>query len=83
MVSFTYTVQSAQGLHARPVVEVAKVAGSCRSAVTVAKGDLAADAADLMGLLALDARHGDELTVTVEGPDELRVADALRAVFTF
>ena len=65
MVSFTYTVQSAQGLHARPVVEVAKVAGSC------------------MGLLALDARHGDELTVTVEGPDELRVADALRAVFTF
>lgn len=38
---------------------------------------------DLMGLMGLCARRGDELAVRVEGPDEEACAAALREVFTF
>lgn len=83
MVSFTYTIQSAQGLHARPVVEIARVASTCKSSVTIVCGDASSDGADMMGLMALNARRDDVLAITVDGPDEQSAAEALRAVFTF
>ena len=83
MVSFSYTVRGAQGLHARPVVEIAQVASTCQSTVTIACNGDTSDAADLMGLMAFNARRGDTLEVTVDGPDEQATAEALRAVFTF
>ena len=51
--------------------------------VTVCCGGLSTSATDLMGLMGLCARKGDELAVKVEGPDEEACADALREVFTF
>ena len=42
-----------------------------------------ASACDLMGLMGLCARKGDELRVSVTGPDEEVCAEALRDVFTF
>ena len=83
MVSFSYTVQGAQGLHARPVVEIAQVASTCQSAVTVACNGDTSDGSDMMGLMAFNARRGDTLEVTVDGPDEQATTEALRAVFTF
>lgn len=83
MVSFSYTVQDARGLHAQPVVVIAKEAMAHQSTIDIACGDSHANAKDLMELMALGARGGDILTVTVEGSDETAAAEALRAVFTF
>lgn len=83
MIQFTYTIRGAQGLHARPVVEIARAAGACESTVTVACSGRTSSGDDMMGLMALNANRGDELAITVAGPDEQTAAEALKAVLTF
>lgn len=83
MVLFTHVIEDAEGLHARPVAGIAAEAQRWQSRVTISCGASGADATDLMGLMGLDARCGDELTITVEGPDEEAAAVALQKVFSF
>lgn len=83
MIEFSHTITDAQGLHARPVAQICAAARQWESGVTVCCGGLSTLATDLMGLMGLCARKGDELAVKVEGPDEEACADALREVFTF
>lgn len=83
MQEFTHVVADPAGLHARPVAAIASEALKWRSACTVARGADAVQASDLMGLMGLNARCGDELAVRVEGPDEREAAAALKRVFTF
>lgn len=73
----------AEGLHARPVALVASAVHPWESSVTVTCRGASTSARDLMGLMGLCARRGDELAVRVEGPDEEACAAALREVFTF
>lgn len=77
MIEFTHTIRDRQGLHARPVTQVALVVRSHESAVKINCGDRAAAGDDLMALLNLDASMGDVLSVRVEGPDEQAVAAEL------
>lgn len=83
MIEFSHTITDAQGLHARPVAQICAAARMWESAVTVACGETSTPATDLMGLMGLCARKGDELVVCVEGTDEEACASALREVFTF
>lgn len=83
MVTFSYTVRGAEGLHARPVAALAAAARAWESEIRIAAGARCASARDLMGLMALDARCGEELTVTVAGSDEEAAAAALHEVLTF
>lgn len=83
MVQFTRVIEDAEGLHARPVALIASEARRWTSTTKVSSANGTADATDLMGLVGLDARCGDELTVTVEGPDEEAAALALQKVFSF
>lgn len=81
MVSFNHTIAARLGLHARPVALVCRCALDHESTIKVSARGLDADARDMISLMALDARQGDVLDVTVEGPDEAEAADALRQVF--
>ena len=83
MQEFTHVIADAAGLHARPVTQVVAAAMAWQSAVSVSCRGRSAAGTDLMGLMGLDARCGDELAVHVEGPDEDEAAKALRAVFSF
>ena len=83
MVLFTHVIEDVEGLHARPAVKIVTELQCWLSTVTVSCGTSGASATDLMGLMGLDARQGDELIVTVEGPDEEAAAMALQRVFTF
>ena len=83
MVLFTHVIEDAEGLHARSVVKIITESQRWLSTVTVSCGTSGASGTDLMGLMGLDARHGDELIVTVEGSDEEAAAMALQQVFTF
>ncbi|MDY4041711.1 MAG: HPr family phosphocarrier protein [Collinsella sp.] len=83
MVTFSYTVRGAMGLHARPVAELSAAARAWESEIWIAVGARRSSARDLMGLMELDAHCGDELAVSVAGPDEEAAAAALREVLTF
>lgn len=83
MVSLTYTIQGGAGLHARPVALIAAEARAWKSSVHVACNGLETSAGDLMGLMALNARKGDTLTLELNGPDEQQAAEGFRRVLTF
>ena len=80
MVEFTHVITDIEGLHARPVTVICAEALKWGSAITVSCNGRSASAADLMGLMGLSARRGDELAFHVEGSDEQEAAAALRTV---
>jgi len=82
MTHFQYTIQDKIGLHARPVGLVAKVVAQYQDAsITISCGDQTADAKRIFAMMALQARQGDTITVSIDGGDEQMIADAIRNVF--
>lgn len=83
MKKFSYTVQDATGIHARPaglLVKAAKVLDS-----TVALENAAgksAVATKLMAVMGLGIKQGDTVTVTVEGGDEEASIAAMEKFFS-
>ena len=80
MITFTHVIAGAQGLHARPVAEIARRALDCQSLVTISVRDRSTDAKDMVGLMGLDARCGEAVEVTVAGADEESAAATMQAV---
>lgn len=83
MLEFSHVILDPEGLHARPVARICSEARPWECSITVACGMLSVDATDLMGLMGLMAKCGDELIVTVNGPDEEACREAMRSVFDF
>jgi len=77
----TAVIASAVGLHARPAGLFVGLAGEAvRSGVTVTIGRPGEDpvnAASILSVLALGARHGDTVELSVEGADADTVLDRL------
>lgn len=67
MKKFTYTIQEANGVHARPAGLLVKAAKALDSTITLetAAGRSAA-ATRLMAVMGLGIKQGDTVTVTVE-----------------
>jgi phosphocarrier protein HPr len=80
MATRTTTLRSANGLHARPAALLAQAATASGHTVSIAVQDRSANAKSLLSLLGLAARHGDEIVVEVEGPDDERVAAEIAAL---
>ena len=81
MTEFTYTVQDALGIHARPAGQIARFvkANAARATVQVEKaGGAIAYAQRVMALMRLGAKPGDALHITVDGPEADAVASELR-----
>lgn len=79
MQTFTYTITDPMGLHARPAGMLVKACAGYASTVTVTAPTGKADAKRLMAVMRLAAKQGMELTVTVEGADEAKAAEELKA----
>ncbi len=79
MQTFTYTITDPMGLHARPAGMLVKACAGYASTVTVTAPTGKADAKRLMAVMRLAAKQGMELTVTVEGADETKAAEELKA----
>ncbi|MDO5601391.1 MAG: HPr family phosphocarrier protein [Oscillospiraceae bacterium] len=82
MQSFTYTIQEAQGLHARPAGLLAKKAGEFQSVCTIETQGRQAELTRIFALMSLGVKQGSVVTVTVQGGDEDKAMEALRAFFT-
>ena len=81
MKTFAYTIQDELGIHIRPAGELVKESAKFQSASTLTANGRSADMKRLFAVMSLAVKHGESVTVTVEGPDEEAAADALLAFF--
>ena len=71
MKEFNYVVNDPLGLHARPAGLLAKAAKAyADTTITITKGAKTVKATQLMMIMSLAVKNGDEDTVRVEGPAE-------------
>lgn len=82
MKSFNYVITEPVGIHARPAGLLAKEAKQCGDAViTITKGGKTVKASQLMMLMSLAVKQGEEVTVAAEGPDEDAAIARMEAFF--
>lgn len=82
MKQFSYTITDPLGIHARPAGMLAKEAKSFGdTVVTVGKGGNSVKASQLMKLMGLGIKQGDEVTVAAEGPSEEEAIAAMKKFF--
>ena len=82
MKQFTYTIKDELGIHARPAGLLAKAAKAYGdTVVTVTKGDNTVKASQLMKLMGMGVKHGDEIVVAAEGPAEDEAIAAMQKFF--
>ena len=79
MKQFEYTVTEPVGIHARPAGLLTKEAKKYKSTITLTKDGKSVNVLKLMALMGLGVKHGDTITVSVEGPDEAEAAAAFEA----
>ena len=73
----TYVIQDEVGLHARPAGLLAKEAKKYASEIKIASKGKEAEAGKIMALMALGVKKGEEVVITVAGPDEEMAAAEL------
>lgn len=78
MRSFMYTIKAPVGMHARHAGLLVKAASPYQSEIRLWKGERAADAKRILGLMGLGVKQGDLVRITVEGEDEDVAALALK-----
>lgn len=82
MVKFTYVIQDKEGIHARPAgIIVAEAKKHESETIMIYANGKDGDLKRLLRVMALGAKAGTEVTVTVEGPNEEAAASDLEAVF--
>lgn len=70
MKTHTHTIKAVEGLHARPAGLLVKLAGKCRSKITIHKDGESVDARRIMAVLSLNIKQGENVSFRVEGEDE-------------
>ena len=73
MISRTVAIGSSVGLHARP----ANILADSGVDVTISLGEEEADAASLLEIMTLGAKHGDVVTLSTEDDSAGAVLDSL------
>ena len=82
MRAFQYVIQDENGIHARPAGLLVKKAAALEGCtVTIQKGERSADARKLFALMSLGVVCGDEITVKVNGGDEIAAEQELKQFF--
>lgn len=78
MAQRTVTIASKVGLHARPAAMFVQAASETGLDIEIAKpGEDAVDATSILGVMALGAKHGEEVTLTAEGDGADAALDSL------
>jgi phosphocarrier protein HPr len=78
MTERTVTIASSVGLHARPAALFVEQATESGLDVEVGRpGEEPVDATSILGVMALGAKHGEEVVLTAEGENADQVLDGL------
>lgn len=81
MKNFSYVVTDPQGIHARPAGLLVKAAAAFSSKTTITKDGKDVDAKKIIAVMSLGVKKDDEVTVTIDGPDEDTAFDSLKKFF--
>ena len=82
MQQFTYTIKDELGIHARPAGLLAKAAKAYGdTVVTVTKDGNTVKASQLMKLMGMGIKQGNEIVVAAEGPAEDEAIAAMEKFF--
>lgn len=83
MKKFAYTIQDANGVHARPAGLLVKAAKALDSTITLeTAAGKSAVATKLMSVMGLGIKQGDTVTVIIEGGDEEANATTMEKFFS-
>lgn len=81
MVRGSVVVGTEVGLHARPAADFVRLASLSGHQVHISnRAGKKAIGTSILGVLSLGAKYGEELSIEVDGPDEVSVLEALIAV---
>jgi phosphocarrier protein HPr len=77
MIKTKITIINRLGLHARASAKFVATAAKYQSHIEVSKGTQTVNGKSIMGVMMLAANIGSELTLEIDGPDEVAMNDAL------
>lgn len=81
MKSFTHTVQSESGLHARPASLLAYEAKKYQSRITLIHENRTAGANSMLAIMAMSIKAGADIEIIIAGPDEEKAYEELLIFF--
>lgn len=81
MKTMTYTIQDELGIHARPAGVLVKEVKKFQSKITLEGNGKKAEAGKLLAIMGMEIKHGTEVTITAEGPDENEAIAAMEEFF--
>lgn len=77
MVSNNLIIDIPAGLHLRPISVLCNRSIEFRSTITIKIGDKSVNAKSVLGVLSACVRHGDQIELICEGPDEAEALEEL------
>ena len=80
MITRTATIGSSVGLHARPASLLTQAAAEYDYDIVISLDDEEADAASILEVMTLGAKHGDEVTLSCEDDSAAAALDELAAM---
>jgi phosphotransferase system HPr (HPr) family protein len=80
VVTRTYVVKPANGLHLRPWSRFVKLAHQYKCRIEVVKESARSDGRSMLALLTLAAKCGDEISIEADGDDAAEAVTALIAM---
>ncbi len=81
MKEFQLTVKDPNGLHARPAGLLVREAQRLPDRITILTKEKQADLKKLLAVMGLGIRHGDTVTIRIEGDDEEASLSHLQEAF--
>ena len=77
MIKTKVKIVNTLGLHARASAKFVAMAAKYQSTIDVTKDTKTVNGKSIMGIMMLAANKGTELTLEIEGPDEIAMTEAL------
>jgi len=77
MIEKTFRIKNKLGIHARPAGQLVKVATRFKSAIYISRNGNEVNAKSIMGVLMLEAGHGSEVIIRINGEDEFSALEAI------
>jgi len=81
MIKKVFKVDSKIGLHARPIGLLVNTVSKFQSNIWIAKDGEVVNGKSIMGVLTLALEPGSEMEITIEGPDEQEMLQAIEELF--
>jgi len=82
MIKTKITIINRLGLHARASAKFVSTAARFQSYIDVTKDSQTVNGKSIMGVMMLAANKGSELTLEIDGPDEVAMNEALIQLIT-